>query len=118
MKKFLAVYTGTAGSYDKWQQKFADPEARKAREHAGMAAWGKWNDAQGKAILDMGAPLGKTKLISAAGIQDTRNNLTGYTIVQAESHEAAAKMFLEHPHFSVFPGDAVELMEILPIPSR
>jgi len=118
MKKFLAVYTGTAGSFDKWQRQFADPEARKAKEHAGMVAWGKWNDTQGKAILDMGAPLGKTKLISAAGIQDSRNNLTGYTIVQAESHEAAAKMFLEHPHFSVFPGDAVELMEILPIPSR
>jgi hypothetical protein len=43
-------------------------------------------------------------------------NLAGYTIVQAESHEAAAKMFLEHPHVTIFPGDAVELMECLPMP--
>ena len=26
MKKFMAVYTGTPGAFDKWQQKFADPE--------------------------------------------------------------------------------------------
>lgn len=116
MKKFMAVYTGTPGSFDKWQQKFADPEVRKAQEKAGMAAWGKWADAQGKAILDGGGPLGKTKEISAAGIKDIRNNLAAYTIVQAESHEAAAKMFLNHPHFTIFPGDAVEIMEILSIP--
>ena len=118
MKKFMAVYTGTPGSFDKWQQKFADPEARKAQEKAGMEAWTKWAETQGKSILDGGGPLGKTKSVSAAGIQDIRNNLAAYTIVQAESQEAAAKMFLNHPHFSVFPGDSVEIMEILPIPTR
>ena len=33
-----------------------------------------------------------------------------------ESHEAAAKMFEGHPHFTIFPGEAVEIMEVLPIP--
>ena len=42
--------------------------------------------------------------------------MTGYVIVQAESHEAAAKMFENHPHFSIFPGDSVEIMECLPLP--
>jgi hypothetical protein len=37
-------------------------------------------------------------------------------IVEAESHEAAAALFSEHPHFAVFPGDSVEIMECLPIP--
>jgi ribosomal protein S17 len=36
--------------------------------------------------------------------------------VRAESYDEAAKMFLEHPHFMIFPGDAVEVMECLPIP--
>jgi hypothetical protein len=37
-------------------------------------------------------------------------------IVKAESHEVAAKMFQEHPHFTIFPGDGVEIMECMPIP--
>lgn len=115
-KKFMAVYTGTPQAYEKWLQQFPDPDQRKARQDAGIAAWTAWNAAQGNAILDVGGPLGKTKVVSATGIKDTRNSLTGYAIVQAESQEAAAKMFLDHPHFAVFPGDAVEIMEILPIP--
>ncbi len=37
---------------------------------------------------------------------------------EAESHEAAAKLFLSHPHFSIFPGDSIEIMECLPIPGQ
>jgi hypothetical protein len=44
--------------------------------------------------------------------------MTGYVIVKAESHEAAAKMFEKHPSFSIFPGDGIEIMEVLPIPGR
>lgn len=115
-KKFMAVYAGTADAYEKWLQQFPDPDQRKAQQDAGIAAWKAWNAAQGKAILDVGGPLGKTKAVSAAGIKDARNNLSGYTIVQAQSQEEAAQMFLNHPHFAMFPGDCVEIMEILPIP--
>ena len=78
----------------------------------GKTGWRKNADA----IVDHGCPLGKTKSISHTGIADTRNNLAGYTIVRAESHEAAAKLFQNHPHFAFFPGTAVEIMECLPIP--
>jgi hypothetical protein len=27
-------------------------------------------------------------------------------------------MFEKHPHFSIFPGDSVEIMEVLPIPGQ
>jgi hypothetical protein len=43
--------------------------------------------------------------------------MTAYTVVKAESHEAAAKLFVNHPHFMIFPGDGIEIMECLPIPS-
>ena len=46
----------------------------------------------------------------------TLSGMTGFTIVKAESHEAAAKLFEGHPHFTIFPGDAVEVMEIMPVP--
>lgn len=44
--------------------------------------------------------------------------MAGYVIVQAESHEAAAELFERHPHFAIFPGDSVEIMECLPLPAR
>jgi hypothetical protein len=27
-------------------------------------------------------------------------------------------LFLKHPHFSIFPGDSIEIMEVLPIPGQ
>ncbi len=69
-----------------------------------------------KSIVYTGGPLGKTKGVDLEGVQEVQNELCAYVIVQAESHQAAAEMFLQHPHFSIFPGDSVEIMECLPIP--
>jgi hypothetical protein len=114
MKKFLAVFTGSAESMDGW--KSLDSTERSRREKAGMEAWMAWGKKHSDAIVDNGTPLGKTKRITGNGIADTRNNLAAYTVVKAESHEAAAQMFEGHPHFEIFPGDGVEVMECLPIP--
>jgi hypothetical protein len=51
-------------------------------------------------------------------VSDIKNNLAAYVVVQAESHAAAAKMFENHPHFTIFPGDSIEIMECLPIPGQ
>jgi hypothetical protein len=75
-----------------------------------------WGQAHQKAVLDHGGPLGKTKRVTKEGVKDIRNQLAGYTLLEAESHEEAARLFLEHPHFTIFPGDGVEIMECLPIP--
>jgi hypothetical protein len=61
-------------------------------------------------------PLGKTKRVTGQGIEDASNQLSGYTIVRAASHEAAAKLFEKHPHFTNFPGECIEIMPVLPIP--
>lgn len=114
MKKFLAVFTGTPDGFEKWSK--LDEATRKAREQQGMQAWGDWMQKHQAIILETGGPLGKTKRTTAAGIADVRNNLAGYVSIKAESHDAAAKLFLNHPHFSIFPGDGVEIMEVLPIP--
>ncbi len=116
MKKFLAIYLGAMHD-DKFKAWMAKPEAeRKQMESEGMAAWGKWMGDHAAAVVDGGAPLGKTKKADASGVSDTKNLMSGYVIVQAESHEAAAEMFKDHPHFSIFPGESVEIMEILPMP--
>lgn len=109
MKNFLAVYLGQA-----------DPGAKQLSEEerqAGVQAWMEWGKTHAAAIVDQGSPLGKTKLASPEGLRDTKNLLTGYVIVRAESHEAA-RLFENHPHFSIFPGAGVEIMECLPLPGQ
>lgn len=68
------------------------------------------------AIVDYGSPLGKTKKADRNGISEIVNKDTAYVIVRANSHDEAANFFLKHPHFMIFPGDSVEIMECLPMP--
>jgi hypothetical protein len=114
MKKFLAIYLGTPEAFKKWTA--LDEATRKQREQAGMEAWMRWGRDHQKSIVYDGGPLGKTKRADAGGVTDTKNALAGYVIVEAETHEAAARMFENHPHFAIFPGESVEIMECLPMP--
>ena len=114
MKRFLAVYTASPTAMSKLE---ALSEAERAqRLAAGVAAWHKWAADNSTAIVEMGGPLSRTKLVSPAGITDIRNNLSAFAIVQAPTQEAAARLFINHPHFSIFPGEGVEVMECMPIP--
>ena len=113
---YLAVFLGSATSPRRaaWD---ALPEGeRRAKQQAGMVAWMAWVEGNQSAVVSIGGPLGKTKKVSPSGITDTSNEMSAYTVVRAESHEAAARLFDQHPHFSIFPGDAVEIMPIVPIP--
>ena len=118
MKRFLAIYIGTEAALAKAQWNQLDEERRKALQASGVKAWMEWGMANSAAIVDQGSPLGKTKRASAQRITDIKNSMTGYVIVQAESHEAAARLFENHPHFTIFPGDSVEIMECLPLPGQ
>jgi len=118
MKKFLAIYIGMASTPKGSEWHSMDAEKRKKLEASGIKAWGEWMMANKAAIVDQGGPLGKTKRTAAQGVSDTKNSMTGYVVVHAESHEAAARMFENHPHFTIFPGDSVEIMECLPIPGQ
>jgi hypothetical protein len=118
MKKFMAVYMGTPEAFKASGWDSLDEKTRKEREGAGMQAWMDWGTKHAASIVDQGGPLGKTKRTSKDGVADFRNQIAGYVIVEAESHDAAARMFENHPHFSIFPGDSVEIMECLPIPQR
>ncbi|MGO9545874.1 MAG: hypothetical protein ACLPPF_13930 [Rhodomicrobium sp.] len=113
---YLAIFLGSKNSPKRkaWD---ALPEAeRKAKEREGMAAWKAWVENHRGDIVGMGGPLGKTKKVTGAGIEDVSNGMGAYTVVRAQSHEAAAKLFENHPHFAIFPGESVEVMPVLPIP--
>jgi len=111
MKRFVALYMGSADGV-------AAPQPDSATIGKGMAAWQKWMTDHAASLVDQGGPLGKTKKASKAGVTDAKNAITGYVVVEADSHEAAANMFIDHPHFAIFPGDSVEIMEVMPIPGQ
>jgi transcription antitermination factor NusG len=118
VKNYLAIFLGTPSS-PKFAEFMAMEEGkRKKIEATGMKAWGDWMQKHQSVIVETGGPLGKTKRTSAQGVSDTKNNLSGYVVVKADSHDAAAKLFEKHPHFMIFPGESVEIMEILPIPGQ
>ena len=50
-----------------------------------------------------------------AGSADGKNDILLYSIVEAQTHEAAAKMFEDHPHLTI-PSSSIEVMEIHPLP--
>jgi hypothetical protein len=115
---YLAVFLGSKTS-PRWTAWNALSEAdRRAKERQGMAGWQAWAEKHQGDIVDLGGPLGKTKKVSQHGVQDLSNHMGAFTVVRAESHEAAAKLFENHPHFAIFPGDGVEIMPVLPIPGR
>jgi hypothetical protein len=117
MKRFLAVYLGSPESPGFKQWNAMTEAERNKRERAGMEAWMRWGEEHRASIVDQGTPLGKTKHVDIGGVSDTKNAICGYVTVEAESHEAAARLFLDHPHFAIFPGQSVEIMECLPMPN-
>ena len=79
MAEFLMIYHG--GSM---------PETEDEIAHE-MARWGGWMNSLGGQLIEPGAPVGKSKTLSASGITDDGGTspVSGYSIVEAENIEAA-----------------------------
>lgn len=59
-----------------------------------MAAWQAWMDGMGDAMVNPGAPVGMSSTVSADGVVDDggANPISGYTVVKADTIEAACEM--------------------------
>lgn len=111
----MAVFRGEPQKGNAEWNRLSENE-RNERVQQGMQAWGKWMQDHSARIIYPGGPLGKTLQINREGVSAKVNNDCGFVIIEAASHEEAAKKFLNHPHFAIFPGENVEVMECLPIP--
>lgn len=101
MANFMVIYSGGMG--------MSTSEEEQARI---MAEWGEWYGKMGEAIVDGGAPFGASKHITAIGTGDGPlgdTPATGYTVISADSLEAATEMCENHPHISH--GGAVQVYE-------
>jgi len=114
---FLAVFLGSKTSPKMAAWNALSEKEQQTKMQEGIAAWKAWVSKHQAAIVEMGGPLGKTKKIAQNGIEDVSNAMGAFTVIRADSHEAAAKMFENHPHFTLFPGESIEVMPVLPIPT-
>jgi hypothetical protein len=115
---YLAVFLGSKNGARRAAWNALSERERAAKQQEGVAAWGAWAAKSHGAIVEIGGPLGKTKKVSQSGIADVSNEMGAFTVVRAPSHEAAARLFEGHPHFTIFPGDRVEIMPILALPGN
>ena len=112
MKKFLVTYLAPASVVDEWKK--TEPEKRRQAEEKMQGEWKKWMSDHIKMFADTGAGVGKTKRVTGQGVTDAKNDIMLYGIVEAESHEAAARAFEGHPHLQI-PQSSIEVMEINPL---
>jgi hypothetical protein len=110
MKKFMAIYMAPIEKMEE-MMKNSTPESKK-RE---MDLWMAWMESKKASLVESGAPLGKTKRATSGGVTDVRNEIGGYTIVQAETHEEATKLFMDNPMLMGMPEASVDVMEIMPM---
>jgi hypothetical protein len=85
------------------------PEA----QEAAMKAWGDWFETLGAAVVDGGAPFGPSTAVTANGPASPTAALTGYSVLSADSIDAAAKLAKGCPVLSS--GGTVEVYEALPM---
>ena len=92
MAKYMVIYTGGMGMA-------ASPEEQQRI----MEEWGAWYGKMGAAVVDGGAPFADSKHLAGSGIEDGPlgdTPATGYTVIEADSLDAAASACADHPHLN------------------
>lgn len=78
-----------------------------------MGKWKAWVDDLGDAMVNPGTPLGVSKTVSSNGVTDDggSNPLSGYSILKADSLDAALEVAKGSPHVEF--GGTIEVAEIM-----
>jgi hypothetical protein len=90
-------------------RKFESPQDGAAH----MAKWKAWVGGLGDAVVNPGTPLAKSKLVSSSGVSDGGANLLiGFSIVMADSMDAAVELAQRCPHLDHGTIEVAEVMEM------
>jgi hypothetical protein len=112
MKYFTAIYQMPVQALNDWMAK---PESeRKAEEDKVKGEWDAWMASHKDSVLNT-ISLGKTLRVSQQGAAPAQNGMMLSSYVQAESTEAAAELFKDHPHLQL-PGATIDVMEANQLP--
>jgi hypothetical protein len=109
LKRFVVLYNSPVPVSE--QMASSTPEQRKE----GMEAWMAWAGRAGGAIVDLGAPIQATSRISADGKDGATSQVSGYSLLQADSRDEIDTLLADHPHLKM-PGASIEVFEALAMP--
>src|SRR5262245_27579569 len=116
MPRFVAVYTMKPEDVVAFR---ARPQSeQQAIDEAGLKAWEEWGKRNAAAIVGTDVMVGKTRRVTKTGIADGQNQIAGFLIVEAADISAAAALFQDHPHITVFPGDGIDVMPVVTEPPK
>ena len=111
MPRFVAVYTIRRQDIAAFR---ARPKSeQEAIDKAGLKAWEAWSKRNAAAIVATDVMVGKTMRVTRTGTADAENQIAGFVIVEAADMAAAADLFQDHPHITVFPGDGIDVMPVV-----
>ena len=111
MPRFVAVYTMKPRDVAAFR---ARPKSEQdAIDKAGLEAWKEWGKRNAAAIVATDVMVGKTRRVTKSGIADAQNQIAGFLILEAADIAAAAALFQDHPHITVFPGDGIDVMPVV-----
>lgn len=115
MPRFLAVYTMKPEDLARFRS--LPKSEQNAIDAVGLQQWTDWEERNAALFPDRGGMVGRTTRVTRDGIADAVNPFCGYIVVEADTIDAAARLFENHPHFTVFPGDGVDIMPFLTDPA-
>jgi hypothetical protein len=108
MAKFIMIYKGQATDMS---------EMTPEQGAEVLAKWQAWMGKVGPALADVGSPFGPGTNLVDDGSTGPASATTGYSIVEAESLDAALKLADGHPYLSEGKGNfSMDIFELMPVP--
>jgi len=108
MAKFMLLYRGDATPPDNMTEE---------QMNEVMGQWNAWIEKHTAALTDMGAPMGASVGVGGDGKDQKATSISGYSIVEADSLEAAKGFADGHPFLVGTGADfSVDIYELLPVP--
>ena len=104
MGTYLGIFNGAASEE---QKQAISPE----QQQAFMEAWSAWARTQEGALVDLGAPLFRKRVVTSDCDAEFADAGTAYAVVKADSHDAAVAIFAAHPHLTLDPGNSIEVIQ-------
>jgi hypothetical protein len=107
MSKYIYLYRGPATPMDNLTEQQRGEQ---------MEAWGQWITRLGPSLTDVGTPFGARAAVADDGSSPAPADLNGYSIVEADSLDAARALADKHPFLAEGKGRfSVEVFELVPM---
>jgi hypothetical protein len=110
MKKFIVIYHAPAEAVAQMTTKTPKEQTK------GMKPWLDWKESLGDHLVDFGTPLmSGIRLLPDGTSEMSTKEVTGYSIIQAESMDEAKDLLKNHPHLAWTGGCDIEIHECMPM---